>query len=65
MDMKSYINVKTNQTLKNSKVQLKMYVKYIAHAKKIVIARGSGSNCAIRRQWLPYGIKLSIKAIGK
>ena len=40
MDMTSYINVKTNQTLKSFKVWLKIYVKYRAHAKKIVIARG-------------------------
>ena len=43
MDMTSYINVKTNQTSKNFKVKLKIYVKYRAHAKKIVIARGSGT----------------------
>ena len=50
MDKTSYINVKANQTLKNFKVYLKIYVEYRAHAKKIVIPRGSGSNCPIRRQ---------------
>ena len=47
MDMTSNINVKTNRTSKNFKVELKIYVKYRAHANKRVIAQGSGSNCPI------------------